>query len=169
MAATDLISNTVSQLHLAPFYTNKSMLCDKSVSISQRLAYFDAMVTPVACLAGGHRKIYKQDLREILNEWNARVFERAKQAGIKLWSRRCLEQYWILANYIANGPDKRWLKRALAWTTGRAKIGRPTNTWDSQIHMYCRWKCLGEWSTTAMLTDVWLAHMDSFVEFSSPK
>ncbi len=81
----------------------------------------------------------------------------------------CLEQYWKLANYIANLPDNRWLKRALAWTTGRAKIGRPRNTWDSQIQMHCRWKCLGEWSTTAMLTDVWLAHIDSLVEFSSPK
>ena len=106
---------------------------------------------------------------EILHEWNARVLECAEQARVKLWSRRCLEQYWKLANYLANLPDNRWLKRALAWTTGRAKIGRPRNTWDSQIQMYCRWKCLGEWSTIAMLTDVWLAHMDSFVEFSSPK
>ena len=52
--------------HLHPasraFYANKSILCAKSVSISHRLADFDAMVTPVACFAGGHRKIYKQDL-----------------------------------------------------------------------------------------------------------
>ena len=47
------------------FYANKSILSDKSVSIAQRLAYFDAMVTPVACFASGHRKIYKQDLRKL--------------------------------------------------------------------------------------------------------
>ena len=102
------------------FYANKSFLCDKSVTIAQRLAYFDAMVTPVACFPAGHRKIYKQDLRklafkflkvartivgppggldwpapwhEILHEWNARVLECAEQAGVKLWSRRFLEQY----------------------------------------------------------------------------
>ena len=153
------------------FYANKSILSDKSVSIAQRLAYFDAMVTPVACFASGHRKIYKQDLRKldvkfrklvrtivgppggldwsapwhhILYEWNARALECAEQAGVKLWSRRCLEQHWQLANYIANLPDNRWLKRALAWTAGRRRrIGRPTNTWDAQIQMYCRWRNLG--------------------------
>lgn len=33
----------------------------------------------------------------------------------------------------------------------------------------CRWKCLAAWSTKAMLTDVWLTRMDSFVEFPTPK
>ena len=47
------------------FYANKLILSHKSVSIAQRLAYFDAMVTPVACFASGHRKIYKQDLRKL--------------------------------------------------------------------------------------------------------
>ena len=93
------------------FYANKAILCDKSVPISQRFAYFDAMVTPVACFAAG----YKQDPRkleskfrkvarailgpaggldlsapwhEILHEWDAHVLECAEQAGVKLWSRR---------------------------------------------------------------------------------
>ena len=179
------------------FFANKSILSDKSVSIAQRLAYFDAMVTPVACFASGHRKIYKQDLRKldvkfrklvraivgppggldwsapwhhILHEWNARALECAEQAGVKLWSRRCLEQHWKLANYIANLPDNRWLKRALAWTAGRRRrIGRPTNTWDAQIQMYCRWRNLGEWRATAMQTEFWLTHTDSFIEFATPK
>ena len=170
---------------------------DKSVSIAQRLAYFDAMVTPVACFASGHRRIYKQDLRKldvkfrklvraivgppggsdwsapwrhILDEWNARVLECAEQAGFKLWSRRCLEQHWKLASYIANLSHNRWLKRALAWTAGRlTRIGRPTITWDAQIQMYCRWQNLGEWRATAMQTDFWLTHMDSFIQFSMPK
>ena len=176
---------------------NPTIAISKSVSIAQRLAYFDAMVTPVACFASGHRKIYKQDLRKldvkfrklvrtiagppggldwsapwhhILHEWNARALECAEQAGVKLWSRRCLEQHWKLANYIANLPDNRWLKRALAWTAGRRRrIGRPTNTWDAQIQMYCRWRNLGEWRATAMQTEFWLTHMDSFIEFATPK
>ena len=179
------------------FYANKSILFDKSVSIAQRLAYFDAMVTPVACFASGHRKIYKQDLRKldvkfrklvrtivgppggldwsapwhhILHEWNARVLECAEQTGVKLWSRRCLEQHGKLASYIANLSDNRWLKRALAWTARRrTRIGRPTNTWDAQIQMYCRWQNLGEWRAAAMQTDFWLTHMDSFIEFLTPK
>ena len=111
------------------------------------------MVTPVARFASGHRKIHKQDLRnldiksrklaraivgppggsywsapwhDIPHEWNA---------GVKLWSRRCLEQLWKLASYMADLPGNLWLKRAPAWTAGRrTKIGRPTNTWDAQIH-----------------------------------
>ena len=70
----------------------------------------------------------------------------------------------------ANLPDNRWLKRALAWTAGRRRrIGRPTNTWDAQIQMYCRWRNLGEWRATAMQTEFWLTHMDSFIEFATPK
>ena len=191
-----LIWNTTSKLHPG-FFTQTDQFYLTSVSIAQRLAYFDATVTPVACFASGHRKIYKQDLRKldvkfrklvrtivgppggldwsapwhhILHEWNARVLECAEQAGVKLWSRRCLEQHWKLASYIANLSDNRWLKRALAWTAGRrTRIGRPTNRWDAQIQMYCRWQNLGEWRATAMQTDFWLTHMDSFIEFSTPK
>ena len=35
----------------------------------------------------------------------------------KLWSRRCLEQHWKLASYIANLSDNRWLKREMPGTT----------------------------------------------------
>ena len=45
----------------------------------------------------------------------------------------------------------------------KTKIGRARNKWDSQIQTNCRWKCLGEWSTTAMLTDVWLTHIHSLL------
>ena len=53
------------QVASSAFYANKSILSDKSVSIAHRLVYFDAMVTPVACFASGHRKIYKQDFRKL--------------------------------------------------------------------------------------------------------
>ena len=129
------------------FDANKSVLSDKSVSIAQRLACFDAMVTPVAGFASGHRIIYKHDLcklditfrklvRAIVGpSWRLRLvcpmarhpaqvertrfgmcLECAEQAGVKLWSRRCVEQHWKLANYIAKLSDNCWLKRALAWT-----------------------------------------------------
>ena len=98
------------------------------------------------------------------------VLECAEPAGVKLWSRRRLEQHWELANYIANLSENRWLKRALAWTAGRrTRIGKPTNTWDAQIQMYCRWQNWGEWRATAMHTDLWLTHMGSFIQFSTPK
>ena len=106
----------------------------------------------------------------ILHEWNARVLECAEQAGVKLWSRSCLEQHWKLASYIANLSANRWLKRALAWTAGRrTRIGRATNTWDAQRHMYCRWQNLREWRAAAVQTNFWLTHMDSFIEFLTRK
>ena len=56
----ELFWNTTSKLH--PEFLRKSILCAKNLSTAQRLAHFDAMVTPVACFASGHRKIYQQDL-----------------------------------------------------------------------------------------------------------
>ena len=46
-------------------YANTSVLTEKTMSIANQLTYFDAMVTPVACLASGHHKIYKQVPRKI--------------------------------------------------------------------------------------------------------
>lgn len=69
--------------------------------------------------------------RDILHEWNARVLECTEPSGVNLCSGKCLEKKLKIANYIASLPDNCWLKRALAWTTGRRKrIGRPTHTWD---------------------------------------
>ena len=45
----------------------------------------------------------------------------------------------------------------------KTKIRRSRNKWDSQIQTNGRWKCLGGWSTTAMLTDVWLTHIRSLL------
>lgn len=85
-------------------------------SMPQRLVCFDAMLTPAACFAGGHRKINKGDSRKLdikfrklvrtiaggpgglhwpapwhdmLYEWNARIVECTEQAG----ASRCLEQH----------------------------------------------------------------------------
>ena len=46
--------------HVVGLYdSNKLILSDKSVSVAQRLTYFDGMATPVACFANGHHEIYK--------------------------------------------------------------------------------------------------------------
>ena len=47
-------------------------------------------------------------LTRFLTSGFACVLECTAQAGVKLWSRRCLEQHWKLANYIAKLPDNRW-------------------------------------------------------------
>lgn len=60
-------------------------------------------------------------------------------------------------------PSKQPLVETGLWRTGRrTRNGRPTNTWDSQIHMFCGWKCLGE---AAVQTQVWLTHMGFLLNF----
>ena len=44
------------------FFANRNILCNKAVSLRKRLHFFDKIITPVACFAAGHRKIYKTDL-----------------------------------------------------------------------------------------------------------
>ena len=45
------------------FNANKWILCDPKVSIAQKLEYFDRVISPIACIAAGHRTIYRNDLR----------------------------------------------------------------------------------------------------------
>ena len=44
------------------FHANRSILTNHQVSVKDRLTFFHAVVTPVACFAAGHRKIFKQEL-----------------------------------------------------------------------------------------------------------
>ena len=90
------------------FYANQQTLCDKNVSILDRLRYFDAFVSPVACFVAGHRALHQGDLNglgvafrkhlrhivgppiniqwdglwhEILHEWNARAMDYWARTG----------------------------------------------------------------------------------------
>ena len=98
-------------------FANRNILCNKAVSLRKRLRFFSKIVTPVACFAAGHRKIYKTDLdtmdvhfrrllrsavgpppppniwHEILHDWNARVARYVQEAGVLTWSHRNLQQY----------------------------------------------------------------------------
>ncbi len=44
------------------FHANGSMLRNHQVSVKDRLTFFHAVVTRVACFAAGHRTIFKQEL-----------------------------------------------------------------------------------------------------------
>ena len=99
------------------FHANRSILTDRQVSVQDLFTFFHAVVTPVACFAAGHRKIFKQELaapdvahrkllrrvvglpagmdwsrpwHEILHDWNVRVSIFVGQAGLKPLSHTCL-------------------------------------------------------------------------------
>ena len=44
------------------FHAHRSILTNHQVSFKDRHTFFHAVVTPVACFAAGHRKIFKQEL-----------------------------------------------------------------------------------------------------------
>ena len=46
-------------------HANKQILEDRGVPISQRLRYFDAVVSSVACFAAGHRALYKEHIQSL--------------------------------------------------------------------------------------------------------
>ena len=113
----------------------------------------------MAVFAAGHRTMYKTDLRkfdvlfrkllrsvvgppagmdwtrpwhEILHDWNGRVNEFVALHGIKLWSERCVQEYWELAHYISSLEDQRWVKRLMQWQPdGRGRGGRPACLWHT--------------------------------------
>ena len=47
------------------FNAHRWILCDPKVSMSQKLEYFDRVISPIACFAAGHRTIYRNDLRSM--------------------------------------------------------------------------------------------------------
>ena len=177
------------------FYVNKTVFCDKHVSICKRLRNFHTVVTPVVCFGAGPKAIHGVDLWKLdvhfrklvgtmvgpapqtnwdspwhitLHAWNDRVNYFVQQSGIPTWTTSCLQQHWRFARYIANLPANRWVQRVLHWTPmGHATVGRPRIVWESKLQGFCRYKLLGNWLDLAK-DDVWIDMNDDFVGFCFP-
>lgn len=50
--------------------------------------------------------------------------------GFKFWPAK----YKKFANYVAMLPDRRWVRRALAWHPGDGRVGRRFVTLDMAVH-----------------------------------
>ena len=78
-------------------------------------------------------------------------------------------QYWKFGSYIANLPAERWVRRALAWNpvpTYRLR-GRPQQTWDTKLEMFCRYRALDDWEIVARNAVQWDALFPTFLHFCS--
>ena len=178
------------------FQKHRWMLQCRECSIKHRLRYFEAIVSSTACFAAQHRPLYRKHLQkydvqfrklirrivgpppgtnwsaqwhDILHEWNLRVDHWARASGISSWSQKCMVQYWKFASYIANLPAERWVRRALAWNplpTNRSR-GRPQQTWDTKLEMFCRFKALDNWESVARNAVQWDALLPTFLDFCS--
>ena len=150
------------------YHANKWILEDRKVPISQRLRYFDSVVSSVACFAGGHRTMYREHLQtldihcrkfcrsivgpppyidwtlawhEILHTWNERAAHFVRAAKIESWSRMCCGSYWKLASHVVKRPTNHWIRRVLHWQpVGQRRLGRPKLCWENKLEMYCRYQ-----------------------------
>ena len=175
------------------FFANKTILCDRTVPVKDRLRYFDAVVTPVAVFGSGHRTIHQKDLHqldvacrkflravvgppsnldwsrpwhEILHEWNGKVQSVALEHGMKLWSHRSLTHCWKLAMHFASLPHDRWIQRILKWTPGgRYAAGCPRHNWVTKISAFMRFLQVDDWKRLAQDTPVWLHLTEEFIQF----
>ena len=187
------IWNIICSKHRSFFYANRWILLDRSVSISKRVKYFNAVVSSVACFGSGHRAIYNSQLatldvhfrklcrpivgppsevdwnaawNEILHLWNERTRSFVANTRVNTWSYITCKNYWNLAKHVASLPAHRWVQRLLSWRPfGTRRVGRPRNTWDSKLDAYCRYANLGCGKDAALDTTLWNSHLDSFVNF----
>ena len=112
------------------FHANRHILCDRIVSVLDRLKFFDRTISPIARFAAGRRPFNSADLHRIdvisanicvrlLIQWDDPwhdVLHHWFWARLHrpTWSTNCLGQHWNLAKYVINLPNTRWVKRALA-------------------------------------------------------
>ena len=90
-------------------------------------------------------------------------------SGISSWSKKCMTQYWNFVFYIANLPAERWVRRTLAWQPRPTypPRGRPPQTWDTKLEMFCRYKALGNWEIVARNAARWDSLLPCFLDFCS--
>ena len=133
------------------FWANNRILLDRGARLGDRLKYFDACVSSVACFASGHRTIHKKQLQtldavfrklsrnivlppsgtdwslewhEILHAWHERVRMFIAQSQIQTWAVRWCNQYWTLARHISLVFPNCWVRRILVWNpVGRRRVG----------------------------------------------
>ena len=173
------------------WFVHKWMLCDKNIPVGLRLKFFKIVITPVACFAAGHRTLYPRDVRRydiemrkmlrrmipppvgidwsapwhvILHSWHARIDTVVHQFAFLPWSAVVTIKYWEFAAYIKTLPPQKWLQRCLDWTPpNNRRCGRPPFAWEEKVHVFFRWKQLGDWKETS--AETWHRFESEFVAF----
>ena len=177
------------------FYANRWILTDKAASLRERLRYFEAVVTPVAGFAAGHRTIYQDDLHkldvqfrkfmrqvisppadvdwsgpfhEVLHSWHEKISNVRSAEGILSWAEKALQHYWQFASYVAQLPEDRWLCRVLKWMPDGCRApGRPCNAWDGHLKTFCALNDLGDWWIAAKDARAWTNMTADFLEYAT--
>ena len=141
-------------------FAHRWIFGDKNVSSRRRLICFDAVVTPIACFAAGHRKVYAHDshkldvamrrmLRSTVGAPSGMDWTRPWHAMLHDWNTR-VQLVLQKDNILISLPPERWVQRALnwnqqeSWNPGRRCVSdRPILAWEAMIVLFCRWKQRG--------------------------
>ena len=108
---------------------------------------------------------------QILHSWNRRVLDFSERFHLQSWSETCLRQCWKFASYVASLPSRIWVRRALEWfptgtRVGRPRVGRPPNTWCTQLEAFARVMGWEGWTAYARHSRDWQHACDAFVNFA---
>ena len=145
------------------YHANNWILEDWRVPIFQQFRYFDAVVSSVVRVAGGHRTRYQKYIQslnlhfrkfcrsivrlsphigstlgwhELLHIWNKLAAHFAGDGKVPSRSGICCA-YWKLAAHIAKLPIHHWIQKVFIWqTVGRRWLGR-------QHRWRCRYQRMG--------------------------
>ena len=151
---------------------NKLIFLSRNVSIRNKLQFFNAIVTPIACFGAGPRCIHNADMakfdinfrrmirsvvgapdricwgdpwHEMLHLWNQRVREVVGACHMKTWAPTCASEHWKFARHIMDLPHECWA-RMLHWQPcGGEPLGRPGMNWTTKFEQFSRLKHWRDW------------------------
>ena len=163
------------------------------MSIRNKLTFFDAIVTPIACFGGGPRCNHNADIvkfdinfrrmlrslvgapggicwgdpwHEILHIWNERVREMIDACHMTTWAGKSASEPWKFVCYIMNLPHEGWARRMLhGQPLGRGPVGRPAINWASKFEQFSRIKHWYDLKDVAADAGRWMKEADEFVKF----
>ena len=140
-------------LQAAPrvFHANRSILANHQVCVKDRLTFFHAVVTAVACFTAGHRKIFKQELaaldvahRKLLRRvvgdmWEAHIFFMYRQLFSPVPFMGHLRAYRFHSFTLGASPRRRHQKHGRKfvydthWNLAQYFATRPRHRWVKRL------------------------------------
>ena len=173
------------------FFKHQDALCNRRLSLSDRLRLFKSTVVPSILYGCGawtltinaarslvctRRKMLRwmvQTARlpdecwvEYIKRATCIAESLASEHGCADWVLLQRERQWILAGKVASATDRRWSHRILSWkpwfrTLTCRPAGRPRKRWDDCIARFAG----GNWVQSACENSLWQALSHGFVHF----
>ena len=139
------------------FQKHRWMLQCQECSIKHRLRYFEAIVSSTACFAAEHRPLYRKHLQKYDVQFRKLIRRIVGPPPGTNWSAQ-----WHDILHERNLRVDHWAR-----ASGISSRGRPQQTWDPKLEMFCRFKALGNWESVARNAVQWDVLLPTFLDFCS--